>query len=173
VDRRGLYVIGGLALLAIVLGGGIVLSEYQNRQKWTPALNAAEAQYGLPAGLLVRQAQEESSFSSAVIDGTEASSAGALGILQLEPAYFPSVQAPRPFSDDAVNRQIDDAAREMARLYEHFGSWVNALAAYNWGEGNMDRYTSSGSPPIPAETQKYVADITADVPAANDGDLVV
>lgn len=171
MDRKTLYILGALVLALAIWGGGVLLSESANRQKWIPALNQAEQQYGLPSGLLVRQAQEESSYSSSVINGTEASSAGALGILQLEPKYFASARAPVPFSDAAVTAQIGDAAQEMARLYQVYGSWVYALAAYNWGEGNLNSFISTGSPPVPSQTASYVADIVADVPAANDGVL--
>src|SRR6185312_5080436 len=55
---------------------------------WVPVLNQVEQQYGLPEDLLARVAYQESSFREGVIRGTTASSAGALGIMQLEPAYF-------------------------------------------------------------------------------------
>lgn len=173
MDNRSLlwFLLGAAALVAAGRGGYVLVTESENKSKWLPVLTAAEQRYGMPAGLLVRQAQQESSFSSSVIDGTERSSAGALGILQLEPAYFSSVRAPVPFSDQAVQNQIYQAAQEMARLYEVFGSWTLALAAYNWGEGNLNSYLSTGSPPVPAETANYVADITGDVPAAADAVL--
>lgn len=159
-------------LLAVGAGVGVnLVQESENRTKWTPALTAAEQRYGLPAGLLVRQAQEESSFETAIIEGTKPSPAGALGILQLEPAYFPAARAPIPFSDQAVADQINAAAAEMQRLYNVFESWALALAAYNMGETALMEHETTGSPPIPAETQKYVADITASVPAANDAVL--
>jgi soluble lytic murein transglycosylase-like protein len=128
---------------------------------WIPYINAAEASQGIPANLLARMAYEESHFREEIIRGTKVSSAGALGILQLEPAYFSSVQAPIPFTDDDVRAQIDEAASDVARLYSRFSSWSLTLAAYNAGEGNVHKY--GGIPPFP-ETQKYVSDISADVP---------
>lgn len=172
LTRNELYLlVGGLVLVAAIYGGGVVLSESQNKAKWTPALSAAEQKYGLPRGLLVAQAQQESSFSSDVISGTRASSAGALGILQLEPAYFSSVRNPIPFSDAAVAQQIDQAGANMLQLYEQFGSWTWALAAYNWGSGNVSAFQSGNIDTIPDETQTYVANITAAVPAADDAVL--
>lgn len=172
MDRKTLYLLLALALLAGgIWGGARVLDQSENRKKWTPALAAAEQCYGLPAGLLVRQAQEESSFLSANINGTNPSSAGALGILQLEPAYFASVRAPVPFSDAATSAQIAQAAQEMARLYGLYGSWALALAAYNWGEQNVNNWLGTGGA-LPPETVKYVSDIVADVPAANDSGLL-
>lgn len=172
LTRNELYLlVGGLALVAAIYRGGVVLSESQNKTKWTPALNAAEQKWGLPAGLLVAQAQQESSFSTDVINGTQASSAGALGILQLEPAYFASARAPVPFTDAAVSAQIDQAGETMASLYQQFGSWTLALAAYNWGSGNLENWLGTNGA-IPAETQTYVDNIIAAVPAAADSGLI-
>lgn len=127
---------------------------------WLPYLNRAEDVHGLPADLLARIAYEESHFREEIIRGTKKSSAGAVGIMQLEPAYYPSAKAGIPFTDDDVRNQIDDAAVEMVHLYGRFSQWDLAIAAYNAGEGNVHKY--GGVPPFP-ETQKYVADITADV----------
>lgn len=128
---------------------------------WVPVLNDIEQEHGLPADLLARVAYQESSFRESVIRGTTDSSAGALGIMQMEPQFFSSVRAPVPFSDADVHAQIEQAASELARLYQHYGDWTLALAAYNAGEGEVDKY--GGVPPF-TETQNYVADITADVP---------
>lgn len=137
-------------------------------QKWAPVLAAAEQRYGLPAGLLSRQAAEESSFIPGVIDGTRASSAGALGILQLEPAYFSSVQVPTPFSDADVTAQIDQAAAYDAELYQRFGSWALALEAYNWGPTALAKWEGAGSDltALPIQTANYSSEILADVPTA-------
>ncbi len=137
-------------------------------RKWAPALAAAERKYGIPAGLLSRQAAEESSFSPDVIYGTRSSSAGALGILQLEPAYFSSVNVSTPFTDADVLAQIDQAAGEDARLYSVFGSWQDALAAYNWGQGHVRAWLAGGADPaqLPAETARYTSQILSSVPAA-------
>jgi soluble lytic murein transglycosylase-like protein len=171
-DNAVLWIIGGALALAALAGGGVAVSnwwqESSNAKKWAPALAAAESKYGLPSGLLSRQAYEESSFDSGVIDGTTPSSAGALGILQLEPAYFSSVQGPVPFSDAQVLAQIDQAAAYDASLYRQFGSWQSALAAYNWGPGNVSSWLAGGADPtsLPAQTSNYVSQILADVPAA-------
>jgi len=52
---------------------------------WIPVINESENAYGIPPNLLARQAFQESHFRSSIINGTQASPAGALGILQLEP----------------------------------------------------------------------------------------
>lgn len=173
-SNNGLFfwLAGGALVLAALAGGGVAVmyawEDSAEGRKWAPVLAAAEQKYGLPAGLLSRQAAKESSFSPDVIYGTRASSAGALGILQLEPAYFASVRAPVPFSDADVAAQIDEAAAYDARLYQRFGSWPLALEAYNWGPTALARWEAAGADPaaLPSETADYSAAILADVPQA-------
>jgi soluble lytic murein transglycosylase-like protein len=129
---------------------------------WLPTIAQAEQQHGLPTDLLARMAYQESHFREEIIRGTKASPAGALGILQLMPQYFRSVNTPTPFTDADVRNQIDEAAQQMQSLYSQFSDWSLALAAYNAGAGNVRKY--NGIPPF-TETQNYVAQITADVPS--------
>jgi soluble lytic murein transglycosylase-like protein len=34
----------------------------------------------------------------------------------------------------------------LAHLYRRYGNWPDAIAAYNWGPGNMDSWITSGRP---------------------------
>lgn len=129
---------------------------------WVPYLNSVEAQLGLPADLLARVAYQESSFRQGVIDGTTPSPAGALGMMQMMPAYFTSVRVPVPFTATDTQNQIVQAGQQLLSLFNEFADWQLALAAYNAGAGNVQKY--AGIPPFP-ETQNYVSAITADVPA--------
>lgn len=129
--------------------------------QWVPVLNAAEQSFGLPQNLLTRIAYQESSFIESIIRGIRKSGAGALGIMQMMPQYFQSVNAPVPYSDTDVQAQINEAAQQMVSLYNSTQDWGLALAAYNAGLGNVQKY--GGIPPF-AETQNYVAKILADLP---------
>lgn len=131
---------------------------------WVPVLNATEQQFNIPTDLLARVAYQESRFRDDIIRGTTASGAGALGMMQLMPQFFPVVNAPRPYTDTDVQNQINAAATQLNSLYNRYGDWSLALAAYNAGAGNVDKY--GGVPPF-TETQNYVTQILADVPAAN------
>jgi len=133
---------------------------------WVPVINQSEAAYGLPANLLARQAYQESHFRQEVIDGTKASPAGALGLMQLMPQDFGSVTVPIPFNASDTQQQISDAAAYMARLYAQFADWGLALAAYDDGPGNVQKYLA-GQRALPTETQNYVAQILTDVPLAS------
>lgn len=132
---------------------------------WVPVLNAAEVQYGIPTNLLARLAYQESSFRSDIIQGLTASSTGALGLMQLEPAYFSTVQVPIPFSAADTQNQIAQAAQQLVSLYKQFSDWGLALAGYNDGASNVAAFIA-GTRALPQETVNYVAGIITDVPVA-------
>ena len=44
--------------------------------------------------------------------------------------------------DERENRALGRAY--LAQLYRRYGSWPDAVAAYNWGPGNMDSWISGG-----------------------------
>ncbi len=46
--------------------------------------------------------------------------------------------------DLAENRMIGRAY--LARLYQRYANWPDAVAAYNWGPGNMDAWIGAGRP---------------------------
>jgi soluble lytic murein transglycosylase-like protein len=132
---------------------------------WVPALNAAEVQWNIPTDLLARIAYAESHFRDDIISGETASSAGALGLMQLEPAYFQSVRVPTPFSADDTMAQIQDGAQDLVTNYHALGNWPQAVAAYNAGLTTIQKGNASAA--NAATTAAYVAQILADVPAAN------
>lgn len=115
------------------------------------AFRAAESAHGLPAGLLSRVAAQESAFNA-----TARSRAGAIGLMQFLPATAADlgVDPLDPFSS------IAGAARYLRQLFDRHGSWQSALAAYNWGTGNLARKGFAAAPP---ETRRYVAAIAGDV----------
>lgn len=113
-----------------------------------------EQQRGIPADMLVRLAYQESRFRNDIITGAVVSSAGAKGMFQLMPIHWKYV--------DPVDwyAAADYAGGELARLYRRFGTWALALAAYNWGEGNLQKY---GIASAPTETRNYYNQILADI----------
>jgi soluble lytic murein transglycosylase-like protein len=130
--------------------------------KWVPVLNATEDKYAIPTDLLARVAYQESRFREDIISGATTSSAGCVGIMQLNPEYFPDA-GKDPKAD------INSAGQLLQSLYGRFNDWQVALAAYNWGGGNEHhqwmadgrKYLLADCPP---ETQAYVTQIIADVP---------
>jgi soluble lytic murein transglycosylase-like protein len=119
---------------------------------YDPLFAAAASQYRLPPSLLSRVAFSESNYNPTIV-----SSAGAVGLMQLEP----KTAAAYGCSDPTVPEQaVPAAARYLAYLFRRFGDWRSALAAYNWGEGNVANY---GAELAPASTQAYVLAIAHDV----------
>jgi hypothetical protein len=127
-------------------------------EPYLPALAAAERQFLLPTDLLARVAFQECSWRAYVINGNIKSSAGAVGMMQLEPKFFPSAGI-------SWQQDILTAARELSRLHDVFEDWQLAVAAYNWGQGSLARYLKEDGT-LPAETAKYITDVFTDVPIA-------
>jgi Transglycosylase SLT domain len=57
--------------------------------------------------------------------------------------------------DFAENRSLGRAY--LARLYRRYGNWSDAIAAYNWGPGNLDGWIAGGRPGdgLPLEVEHY------------------
>lgn len=113
--------------------------------------NALESQYNLPVGMLRRVIWQESRFNPSAV-----SPAGAQGIAQ----FMPATAAAMGFNPLDPVASINHAAAYLADLYATTGSWINALAAYNWGVGNV---LTKGVAAAPTETQQYVTSITSDL----------
>jgi hypothetical protein len=58
--------------------------------------------------------------------------------------------------DLADNRRLGRAYLE--RMFRRYGNWPDALAAYNWGPGNVDQWIAAGRNPerVPLETVRYL-----------------
>ena len=123
---------------------------------------SAEDQYSIPRDLLARQLYQESRFRADIINCTTRSRANAVGIAQFTPIALID------YPHDPLNpsESIFAAARFMRDLFNRFQSWPQALAAYNWGQGNQSRDRVDGiiGNAWPLETRNYVSQITADVP---------
>lgn len=58
-------------------------------EEYLPYIAQMESEYGIPTDLLARIAYQECSWRTEVITGQVASPAGALGMFQLMPQFFP------------------------------------------------------------------------------------
>lgn len=156
-----LWIAGALGLAALTYGAKEVydmvfsFSDNPNYLKLKGTIDTATRQYGLPVGLLDKLLNQESRYRSDIINGTTTSPAGAQGIAQFMPATAAQ------FGIDPLNpaQAIPAAAKYLSQLYAQFGNWDLAVAAYNWGPGNVAKYNAGQKSP-PTETVNYVAAIT-------------
>lgn len=109
---------------------------------------ALEQQYGLPDGWLAAVQKQESGGNPNAV-----SPKGALGAFQFMPATAQQYGI-NPLDPDQA---AQGAAQMYGDLFKKYnGDPASALAAYNWGQGNVDRQGIQNAPP---ETQNYIASI--------------
>lgn len=112
---------------------------------------AAQAN-SVPVSILAWLLWKESRYNPDIIDGSIRSRVGALGIAQ----FMPDTADDEGIDPLDPSQAIPAAARYLARLYRSTGTWAAALAAYNWGIGNVQR---KGINAAPAETVDYYTSI--------------
>lgn len=118
----------------------------QERQTWAKLVQERAPHYGIDPGLAVSVVRAESNF-----DPRALSPANAQGLMQLIPATAERFGV-IDLQDPAQN--IDGGLAYLRWLLKRFDQDVlKTTAAYNAGEGAVDRY--KGVPPYP-ETQAYV-----------------
>jgi hypothetical protein len=115
----------------------------------------AAARNGIDPGYFERQIDQESGFNPRAYNA----GSGASGIAQIIERWHPGVDVWNP------EASLDYAAGLVAGYLKQTGSYPKALAAYNWGIGNVLGYTHNGVtvPPwdgrretLPAETRHYL-----------------
>lgn len=106
----------------------------------------AATTYGVDENLLRAIARTESNFNPSAT-----SHAGAMGIMQMMPATAKECGVTDPYD---ARQSILGGAMYFSKLLDKYdGNKTLALAAYNAGPGNVDKY--GGVPPF-EETQNYV-----------------
>ncbi|QQR81976.1 MAG: lytic transglycosylase domain-containing protein [Deltaproteobacteria bacterium] len=119
-------------------------------QGWMDRLIEEKSEkYGVPADLVHSIVQAESAYNPAAV-----SSAGAQGLMQLMPGTAKDMGVTNPL-DPAQN--IEGGVKYFRKMLDRFDNNIpQALAAYNAGPGNVEKY--QGIPPF-RETQNYVQKI--------------
>ncbi|HEL6030442.1 lytic transglycosylase domain-containing protein [Klebsiella pneumoniae] len=123
-----------------------------------PIMGKLEAMYNLPAGLLRSVALTESGGNQFAISG-----AGAQGLFQFMPGTARDMGLRGNDVFDPV-KSAEAAARYLSMLLQKNGGDLNkALASYNWGIGNVQKY---GMALMPQETRQYIPKVLSNMPGA-------
>jgi soluble lytic murein transglycosylase-like protein len=112
-------------------------------------IEKAATTFGVNSGLIKAVIQAESSFNPNAV-----SPKGAMGLMQLMPDTARELGVKDPLNP---TENVMGGTRYLKQLLDRYeGSVPLALAAYNWGMGNLDSRPSQ----MPRETKNYVAKIT-------------
>lgn len=129
-----------------------VLPSYsRNKNAFDQLIRQAAQQHGVSEGLIKAVMHTESGFNIKA-----RSPVGAQGLMQLMPATARRFNVSNAYDPQ---QNIFAGAKYLSWLLKRFnGDTLLAIAAYNAGEGNVDKY--GGIPPF-RETQDYVRRVTS------------
>lgn len=113
-------------------------------------------QYDLTIPQVLAQIRVESNYNNEAT-----SKAGAQGLMQIMPGTLKTIRssmsdAPSVLNVFNVHHNIKAGCYYMSEQIRDFGSYEQALMAYNWGPDNVRRYNAGEIKDVPLETQQYV-----------------
>ena len=114
------------------------------RGEYLTLAREAARHHNVPEDLFLRLVHQESRWNAGAV-----SPAGARGLAQL----MPETAARLGVNPDDPRQNLEGGARYLRMMYDRFGDWRLALAAYNAGPGAVEQH--NGVPPY-AETTEYV-----------------
>jgi soluble lytic murein transglycosylase-like protein len=104
---------------------------------------------GIDPGIALGVAKVESNFNPSAIGPV-----GEIGIFQLMPSTAAGLGISNPYD---ATQNIQGGVNYLAELLSEFGTYPDALAAYNWGPGNVNNVGPGGD--YPASVQNYIASV--------------
>lgn len=120
----------------------------QRNKSFDSIIQRASEDYGVDPRLIAAVIQAESGG-----DPAARSSAGAMGLMQLMPGTAAELGLEEPFDP---RQNITTGTRYLKQLLDRYRGDIRlALAAYNWGLGNLESRPEA----MPRETRDYVAKV--------------
>ncbi len=120
-----------------------------------PIIRQASEKYGVDSGLIRAVIKAESNFQS-----QSTSPKGAMGLMQLMPETALEVGVKDPY--DPFENIMGGTRYLKGLLNRYQGNIPRALAAYNWGAGNVEKYPDR----LPRETRNYIRRVTQNYQSA-------
>jgi membrane-bound lytic murein transglycosylase D len=154
-------------------GHNTLLHSFQRSGRYLAMIQRVLAEEGVPQDLIY-QAVAESGFQPQAVN--RRSRAG--GMWQFMPSSVYGLTR-NAYVDERFDPEKSTRAyaRYMKFLYDQLGDWYLAMAAYDWGAGNVQRavvktgyadfWELYGRHELPRETQNYVPEILAAIIIAN------
>ena len=120
-----------------------------SRHDFEPLIKGASERYGVDPDLVRAVIRAESDF-----DPGCTSKKGAMGLMQLMPGTARDLSVKNPYNP--VENVMAGTRYLKGLIGRYDGHLPTALAAYNWGMGNVERHPGG----LPQETRAYIARVT-------------
>jgi soluble lytic murein transglycosylase len=114
---------------------------YPKPSEYAEYVNKYSTKYEVPEEIVWAVIKTESDFDSSAV-----SNKGAIGLMQMLPDTFEWLSADilHEYHESGMlyhpETNIKYGTYYLSRLYNHFGDWDTAIAAYNGGEGNVSNW---------------------------------
>ena len=151
-NARSFAIIAAILALSISFGfafdgiaTAIEKSQYPLSERYAEDIREVAAAYGIPEVILWATVRTESGFASN-LEGKD----GGIGLMQLTPAEFTMIQTEilkeAPESEGRLydpKKNLECGAAYLSYLYQRYGVWDTAFAAFDAGTEAVDSWLSN------------------------------